>query len=306
VLGLAGAAPARVVAYEETPDATIAVVDDKSGARALLVDGFIAASAGPDGYHYMRWMGRLPMVMHPSPKRALVICFGTGQTANAVRREDPESLDVVDVNAAVFRMGRLFDANERVLDDPRVHAIVMDGRAWLRRTSRVYDVITLEPMPPTFAGVNALYAHEFYEAAARRLAPGGIMAQWLPLHLVTVHDAHAIATTFTEVFPGALLWMDPLSTTSILVGRKGAPLDLSWPGLSRPIVRDLPGDLVRQRVILGPRRFAIYAAVGATITDDDQLLAYGPGRYRFFGTSDAARANLEDIVVERGHALPTP
>ena len=41
----------------------------------------------------------------------------------------------------------------------------MDGRTWMRRTDKEYDVITLEPMPPTFAGVNNLYSLEFYQAA---------------------------------------------------------------------------------------------------------------------------------------------
>ena len=42
----------------------------------------------------------------------------------------------------------------------------MDGRAWLRRTERRYDLITLEPMPPNFAGVNALYSLEGAQPAA--------------------------------------------------------------------------------------------------------------------------------------------
>src|SRR5262249_41996017 len=157
-----------------------------------------------------------------NPKDALVICFGTGQTANAVRQEGPAHLDIVDINQAVFDLAPLFPSNQGVLDDrPRVKAITMDGRAWLRRTQRRYDLVTLEPMPPTFAGVNALYSKEFYDLVSARLRPGGTVAQWMPFHLLDRHQAAAIAATFREVFPGAILWVDPLDDTGILLGRKG-------------------------------------------------------------------------------------
>ncbi|HSO36794.1 MAG TPA: fused MFS/spermidine synthase, partial [Labilithrix sp.] len=195
VISNLGSDVAKVVAFEEGPDSTIAVTEAADGVRVLLIDGFAASSGPTAGAHYMIWMGRLPMMLHPSPTQALVICFGTGQTANAVRSEGPALLDIVDLNAAVYRMAPYFDSNEHVLDDPRVHANVMDGRAWLRRVDRAYDVITLEPMPPTFAGVNALYSREFYETAARRLNDGGVLAQWVPFHILSLPDALAIVAT---------------------------------------------------------------------------------------------------------------
>jgi spermidine synthase len=245
------------------------------------------------------WMGRLPMILHPAPKRALVICFGTGQTANAVRRENPESLEIVDLDAAVYKMAAYFPANEGVLDDPRVRAIVMDGRAWMRRTDHRYDVITLEPMPPNFAGVNSLYSQEFYELAAQHLEPGGIIAQWLPIHILSVHDAIAIAATFREVFPDSLLWLDPLGATGILVGRRGdvRGFGADWPGLERTgIDRDLSPEMVRSRIVLGPRGMTEYARPGEIVTDDNQLLSYGPRRYRFFG-GQAARLDEENLLM---------
>jgi predicted membrane-bound spermidine synthase len=44
-----------------------------------------------------------------------------------------------------------------------------------------YDVITLEPPPPSAAGVANLYSRDFYELARARLAPAGLVAQWWPL-----------------------------------------------------------------------------------------------------------------------------
>ncbi|PJB72198.1 MAG: hypothetical protein CO093_03475, partial [Alphaproteobacteria bacterium CG_4_9_14_3_um_filter_47_13] len=147
---------AKILRTYEGPDATISVVEAESGFKMLVINGFIATLQldGLEGdlipTHYMPWMGHMPMLLHPDPQKALVIAFGTGQTANAVRREKPQSLDIVDLNAKVFSMADLFTMNEGVLDDPIVHKTIMDGRAYIRRTNTIYDVITLEPMPPNF------------------------------------------------------------------------------------------------------------------------------------------------------------
>lgn len=273
----------NVLKAHEGPDSSIAVVGYKNDGRVLFIDGFIAtqqAAAGEtgDNVHYMSWMGYLPMVAHPDPKNALVICFGTGQTANAVRNENPQSLDIVDINKHVLGLADYFPSNEGVLDDPRVKTFVMDGRAYLRRFDKVYDVITLEPMPPNFAGVNSLYSREFYELAKSRLSKEGTIAQWLPFHLITPHTAASISKTFQDVFPNAILWVDPKSKTGILLGsaNDAGALGKKWPGYERlKGVRDLSKAEVLKWVIHDRHELRDYAAEGEIITDDNQRLAYG-------------------------------
>ncbi|HQX27365.1 MAG TPA: fused MFS/spermidine synthase [Alphaproteobacteria bacterium] len=275
--------PARVLESYEGPDATVSAVEYENGQRSIIIDGFSAAqqlsAAGKTGAeHYMTWMGHLPMLLHENPKNALVICFGTGQTANAVRRENPETLDIVDINPRVFKLAHNFSENEGVLNDPRVTPIIMDGRAYMRRTEKMYDIITLEPMPPTFAGVNALYAKEFYESVRARLNPGGVIVQWVPFHILGLHSSLSIARTFREIFPNALLWVDPYSGTGILLGSSGDGADFgkNWPGFLRGnISRDMSIEEVKQALVLGQDGMEIYTQEGDLITDDNQLLAYG-------------------------------
>ena len=275
--------PAHVLESYEGPDATVSAVEYENGQRSVIIDGFTVAqqlsAAGKAGAeHYMAWMGHLPMLLHENPKSALVICFGTGQTANAVRRENPETLDIVDINPRVFKLAHNFSENEDVLSDLRVTPIIMDGRAYMRRTEKMYDVITLEPMPPTFAGVNALYAKEFYEQARARLNPGGVIAQWVPFHILGLHSSLSVARTFREVFPNAILWVDPYSGTGILLGSTGdeAGFGKNWPGFLRgSISRDMSAEEVKQALVLRQDGMEIYAQDGDLITDDNQLLAYG-------------------------------
>ena len=288
-----------VVSSREGPDATVAVIELANGDRELLIDGFQASGEARTG-HYMLWMGRLPMRMKApaTVERALVICFGTGQTANAVRRENPGQLDIVELSDAVIASAGEFGSNEGVLDDPRVRTIVMDGRAWLRRTTERYDVVTLEPMAPYFAGTNSLYSREFYELVAARLAPGGVVAQWLPLHLVSPADAASVAATFQAVLPDSHLWIDPLDRTGILVGRLGKPGAGPTAGVGA----------AQTGFALDPPGLSRLSALGQVITDDNQQLAYGQGRREkgalFASNAALHRFNLEMVRRAAGSQLP--
>ncbi|MCB1593083.1 MAG: fused MFS/spermidine synthase [Alphaproteobacteria bacterium] len=296
------AIPTKILEFYEGPDTTVSAVEYKGGRRILYIDGFSTTEqAGhevnkdmPFTGQYMAWMGHLPMLLHPDPKKALVICFGTGQTANAVRKEGPLSLDIVDINPNVYKLAHNFTANENVLADPRVNHMVMDGRAFMRRTAETYDVITLEPMPPTFAGVNSLYSLEFYQLARSKLSKNGIIAQWLPYHLVPAEYSASISRTFMEVFPNAILWNDPTSGTGILLGTvdNSRQLGISWPGFStKKIDRDLTPQQIEEAVVLNAGDIIKYNMKGKIITDDNQLLSYGNAAHLLRRARDTNKEN---------------
>ena len=289
--------PHEVVAHANGPDVTTSVMQTPEGQRVLFIDGYGASAEAGRLTQYMHAMGRLPMRLHGSAKEALVICFGTGQTARAVLDERPESLTLVDVNPAVFRLARHFPSNQGVLEDPRVRHWVDDGRAWLRRSGPNYDVITLEPMPPFFAGSNALYSVEFYTLAAARLNPGGCIAQWFPVHLLTPRQARSVAAAFLRVFPGAVLWADPESADRyghlqqlILLGRKAAPAGLADP-----------------QVVLDAAALANYAANAEPVSDDNQLLSFGTDGLHFQDLSRryVTAENWAELNAHRSSQNPT-
>ena len=289
----------RILAHREGPDFTTSVKRSGSGVHYLLIDGFSASGEDALGA-YMEWMGSLPALLHPRPERGLVICFGTGRTANALRKEGLAALDIVDVSRAVFDLAPHFAKNEGVLDDPRVRAIAMDGRAWLRRSRERYDVVTLEPMPPNFAGVNALYSREFYATLVERLAPGGVAAQWLPIHLLSTDHAASVAATFRAAFPDSIVWLDPVGATGILLGRATPgeePLGASWPGLERASHdRELSADELARSTLLGSEAFGRYADGATLVTDDNQLLQFGQLRPGLRGRL-AARYSRENLEI---------
>ncbi len=289
----------EILYVAEGPDSTVWVGragEEHDNALDLVIDGFAASGEAP-GASYMVWMGHLPALAVPGELgEALVICFGTGQTADAVRRHRPEALWVVDVSRAVMSAAPLFGSNHGVLEDPKVRPVVMDGRAFLRRAGeRRFDLVTLEPMPPNFAGSNSLYSREFYELIRRRLTPRGVAAQWVPFHLVAPEHMQAIVATFSAVFPHSRLWIDPASGTGILVGAE-------HPWQLHPSRAPLPWPqaVVAEHFELGRDAVAALAEGGTPITDDNQLLAYGPARFsRARGSSWHSVLGQQNLAIVR-------
>lgn len=175
----------------------------------------------------MQAMGYIPMMLHPNPKNALVMCFGTGNTLGTVARFPGVQAEGVEIDRNVLSLAHRFSKwNGDVLNRPNVTIKIQDGRNHIRWTQNKYDVITLEPMHPAHAGVNSLYSREFYEEARLKLSPGGIMMQWLPLHLLNSKDSLAILNTFQQVFPNTTIWNSYLTRIVLLVGSM-EPLQLS-------------------------------------------------------------------------------
>ncbi len=122
----------------------------------------------------MRLQALLPLLIHRGePRSALVVGFGTGITAGALLAEPGlERRVVVELLPSVVRAGPLFSGNLGAATDPRLEIRIGDGRQELLRRSERYDVITLEPPPPSAAGVVNLYSRDFYELVREPAAAG--------------------------------------------------------------------------------------------------------------------------------------
>ena len=74
-------------------------------------------------------LGHLPALLHADPRRALVVGLGSGVTAGALAAHPLREIDVAELEPAVLRASRFFDAASRApLDDPRVRVILDDAR----------------------------------------------------------------------------------------------------------------------------------------------------------------------------------
>jgi spermidine synthase len=125
-------------------------------------------------------MGHLPMLLHQGkPTSALVICFGMGTTYRSLLNWGIDVTAIELVPGVKDAFGDFFDDAAGYLKNPKGRIIIDDGRRFLSRVPEKFDVITIDPPPPSeAAGSSLLYSVDFYELAKKRLKPGGILQQW--------------------------------------------------------------------------------------------------------------------------------
>ena len=179
---------------------------DPGPARALLVNHTGMTARVTD----TKMMAHVPLLLHPDPEDTLVICFGMGTTYRSAVSHG-RSVTVVELVQEVFDAFPFFHMDaEQVRAYPRGRMVTNDGRSFLKLSSALYDVITVDPPPPIDgAGVNHLYSLDFLELARERLKPGGLMTHWIPLpgSLAGVDDWETFGMllhTFAEAFPYTL------------------------------------------------------------------------------------------------------
>ena len=189
----------------------------------LLTDSFSMSGTAPHSQRYMRLFAYLPFAFRPESKDVLLICYGCGVTADAfLHGPHLERLDAVDISKEVFGFADLYSGinYSNPLRDPRVHAVVQDGRFFLQASPQQYDIISGEPPPPKAAGSVNLYTEEFFSLVNSRLKEGGIATFWLPLNLLKVNEAKAILRAFHNAFSNASVWASA-DEQWIMMGIKG-------------------------------------------------------------------------------------
>lgn len=273
----------QLLFYRDGISATITV--HRHGQHLFLkINGKTDASNGTD-MHTQLMSGHLPLLLHPHPERALVIGLGSGVTAGAMALHPVQRIDVVEIEPAVVQAAEFFaKENRQVLGNPKVRMTVADGRNFILRTQETYDVITSEPSNPWISGVANLFALEFYRLAASRLAPNGIMCQWIHGYSLFPHDLRMVVKTFRSVFPHTTIW-NTLLGDYLLIGSK-EPISLSYqrlqsrydaiPGLQEDFKRlgfRAPMAILAD-LLLGEEEAAMYAQNAQLNTDDLPLLEF--------------------------------
>jgi spermidine synthase len=175
----------------------------------LLTDAFSMSATNPRNQRYMRLFAYLPLALNPGARDVLLICYGCGVTADALLQgPNVKHMDIVDISKEVFHLADFYTGinYSNPLRDPRVHAVVQDGRFFLQASPRRYDIISGEPPPPKVPGSVNLYTEEFFSLMKSRLKEGGIATFWLPIYQLKVEESKAILRAFHNAFPNASVW----------------------------------------------------------------------------------------------------
>ncbi len=210
--------------------------------KFITVNGSATASDQFEDMFSQRMLGHLPVALHPGKvDKALIVGLGAGVTAGAIGLYEIEELVAVELEKGVFAASRFFaDENHGVLDNPAVTIRIDDGRNYLKMTEERFDVISSAPNFPSLSGSGALYSLEYFRLSRSRLAPGGIMCQFVPIWRLYPAEVKTIIASFREVFPTIRVFSTGLSLVMLGRDEPFPPVDMEELArrVDRPAVRD--------------------------------------------------------------------
>jgi spermidine synthase len=206
----------------EGPSGVVTVVDTGDDMQLRLDNYYVLGGTAAERGE--RRQGLIPLLLHSAPRRVAFVGLATGISASAATALGIPDVTVIELVPEVTKVARNYFApwNAHVLDARGVALVIDDGRRYLTATSSRFDVVVSDLFIPWHAGAGSLYTREMYAAVSRRLGPGGIFCQWLPLYQLTREEFDVIARTFLAVFPNVTLWRNDFYPDRPVIGLVGS------------------------------------------------------------------------------------
>jgi spermidine synthase len=154
---------------------TVAAADGDMVYGGNVYDGMTSIDVDANPNHLER-LYMVALVM-PSPKRVLFVGLSTGAWVRAIQGfPGVERIDVVEINPAYVDLIRSYGQLRPLLEDPRIHIHIDDGRRWLRRNplSR-FDLVVQNTTFHWRANAGNLLSREYFSEVQRHLDASGVV-----------------------------------------------------------------------------------------------------------------------------------
>ena len=178
LLFLVASAEEKVLVQKTSPFNTIIVTENERGLRTLLFERggarqSVVKVGDPDHLElpYARVMP-VGLAFVDQPQRALIVGLGGGTVPSFLHKHLPLlELDVVELDPGVVEVAKEYFGFR---EDDKMHAFVEDGRKFIERHPKRYDIIFLD----AFGADNvplSLTTREFLQAVRASLKAGGVV-----------------------------------------------------------------------------------------------------------------------------------
>ncbi len=261
----------------------------------------------------LEWLqAHIPLLLHPDPRNAVVVCFGTGSTAGVIARHPVNEIIAVDTAKGVYEAAPHFaEGNGNIVENKKFKAVVEDGRQFLATSKRKFDFITSEPPPPSNAGIVNLYAKEYYEICKNALKPEGMLSQWIPLHHLSPEDFRSLVATFVSVFPHSTMWYTKWD--AIMIG-SDRELSIDFTRLKQRMEKEEVQKSLREigfqnpyrllsTFMMGEEGLKQYTKGAAILTDDRPTVEFTAPRIHHIGVKIKGE-NLRALLKYRESPIP--
>lgn len=221
----------QVLQTWEGSDCTVAVVKKENGSLAITINSAYTLGS-TSAYVAQTDQTAVPLSIFPQTRSIFYLGLGTGISAGASldtsRFPNVDRVVAAELSPNVIAAARTYFTDVEGLDltggifkDPRSSVLPVDGRHYLSVTEDTFDMINADLFLPYRRGEGSLYSLDHYLAARKRLNPGGVYVQWLPMYQLTESEFGIIARTMLEAFGQVTMWRSRFAPGSEIVALIG-------------------------------------------------------------------------------------
>jgi len=302
----------RLLSYREGVMAAVSVVEDADGVARLHINNRVQEGSSASGQVETR-LAQLPLLLHPSPRSALFLGYGTGYTANAAAMDSRVSVKAVELLPEVIDAAGIFALKVGApASVSPVTTVAADARRYVQSATDLHDVIVADLFHPARSGAGSLYTVEHFSAVKSKLAHGGVFCQWLALHQMDIETLRSIVAAFLKVYPNAVAVLASNSLDTPVVGLIARPDQPAWQmeavrsrlsGLSPSMAKALKQAKLEDEfavlgsVLAGPQGLAVFSR-GATMNTDDLPVVTHRAPWVSYFPRETPRERLASLIQQ--------
>jgi len=164
----------NVLCHYRTPLQELAIFETERLGKMLVLDN-ITMLTEFDEFAYHEMIAHVPLLVHPGPKKVLIIGGGDGGTAREVlKHPSVEEVHICEIDEEVIRACRKYIPSLGCsFDDKRVRVFLEDGARFVTEHPGTYDIIIVDSTDPLGPG-QILFQRKFYEDMKTALTSDGI------------------------------------------------------------------------------------------------------------------------------------
>jgi predicted membrane-bound spermidine synthase len=175
----------RLLFKNEYPKSYFAqIVETRSGVIGVTPNGTVFGGGAYDGRFSVDLTNDINgisrpysiSVLHPAPRRVLMIGLGSGSWAQVVANHPQvEELQIVEINSGYLELIPQYPSVRSVLHNPKVKIAIDDGRRWLlRHPEEKFDVVMMNTTFYWRDHISNLLSVEFLRIVRQHLNRGGV------------------------------------------------------------------------------------------------------------------------------------
>jgi len=155
------------------------------------------------------------LLQKPEAVNVLLIGGGAAGSLRQILKYPRTQVDYVELDPEIIRISFRYlpESEQEILRNKRIYIFYQDGRAFLTKTQKSYDMIILNLPEPATAQINRFYTKEFFLRAKEKLTEEGVFSFRVPSaenyispelqdFLSSLYHTLKQAFPFVEIVPG--------------------------------------------------------------------------------------------------------